>query len=139
MRLLNKFFCLSKAKQKLLPKAFLLVTLVRVGLWIFPFQFIQRIVNFIPINSNQLKKHSTDDITWAIETASNYVPGSKVCLVKSLAAQVLLIRNNYASSIYFGVAKNNDNVEAHTWVECDEKIVIGKTTDFSRYTPLIKS
>ena len=140
MRLLNKFFSLPKTHQKLLFKAFSLVVLIRIGLWIFPFKLIQKIVNFIPISSNQLKKYSKNDIVWAIETASNYVVGTKLCLVKSLAAQVLLIRNNYKSNIQFGVTKDvKEKLEAHAWVECDKKIVIGKTNDFSRYTPLIKS
>ena len=106
----------------------------------FSFHFIKNLVESISTNSNQKEKYSKDDIAWAIETASNYVIGAKLCLVKSFAAQILLAKNNYKSNIHFGVTVDSKKeLEAHAWVECNEKIIVGKTNDFLRYTPLIKS
>lgn len=86
--------------------------------------------------STQKSLFSTDKIAWAVTTTSLYVRRA-TCLTRALAANVLLQQHGHPSLLRIGVAKNElERLEAHAWVESQEKIILGGTSkDVSHYRP----
>lgn len=105
-------------------------------LWTIPFNIIQKIIKkFTVIPQENEFQFSKEKLTWAIKVMSAYTPKA-TCLTVALAAQILLARYNYHSNINIGVSKNENEFEAHAWLEADDKIIIGESdTD---YTPILK-
>jgi len=64
-------------------------------------------------------------IARAVEVASHLVPRS-TCLTKALAAHVLLRRVGHEGVLHIGVARDEaGKFEAHAWLECQGKVIIG--------------
>jgi hypothetical protein len=63
-------------------------------------------------------------IAWAVRTAARVVPGA-ACLAQALAAQRMLASRGRVSSVEVGVARNRAGLEAHAWLVCEGRIVIG--------------
>ncbi len=142
MKRLGKFLRLSSTEQRLFVRAALLLAGVRVGLWLLPFEILRRHLTRTgqaAAQSMQPVSVSPEKIAWALTVASRYVPGAGSCLVQALAAQVLLERQGHPASLHIGVAKAEENqFEAHAWVESQGKVVVGGE-ELERYTRLVAS
>ena len=133
---LAKFFKLPGRDRWLLVRALLLVALVRLGLWVLPFNRVQRLTERLRKRGTRRVPISTDRIIWAVRTSSRSIPGAS-CLTQALATEVMLSRQGTPSQIRIGVAKNEDGkLEAHAWVESRGEVLIGGLPDLARYTPL---
>jgi len=139
MKRLRKFLSLTPSDRRLLVSAALLLGAIRLGLWLLPFQTLRRLLAKMTQVTTQLQNAdltSMDRVVWAVAVASRYIPGVK-CLARALATQVLLSQRSYPTCLRIGVAKSEGGkLEAHAWVESQERIVIGGLRDLSRYTPL---
>ena len=125
--------------RTILITALILLGLVRLGLWLLPFQRLQRLLaqisNINPQNQNN-NQTSINKIIWAVETSSRYLPGVK-CLARALTAQALMSRHGYSCQLRIGVAKGESGkLEAHAWIESQGKVVIGSLADLSRFVPM---
>ena len=77
-----------------------------------------------------------EQVVWAVTVASQYVPAA-TCLTQALAAQVLLSRLGHPASLRIGVSRDEaGEFQAHAWVECQGRVVIGGVQALSRFTPL---
>jgi len=143
----------------LLIEAALLVAVVRLGLWVLPFRTLRVWLDRLERRSRireDTRRHANEDslfallripsrieirasperIAWAVAVASSCVPAT-TCLVRALVAQVLLGRRGYPARLCIGVAKGDGGqLEAHAWVECRGRVVIGERQALSRYSPL---
>ena len=73
-------------------------------------------------------------VAWAVETARRWVPGEYKCLPTAYTAHWLLHRHGHASTIHVGVARDAEGkVEAHAWVDCDGRTVVGEVADMERF------
>jgi hypothetical protein len=136
MNSLRKFFRLPRSERWLLVKAGLLLGLIRIGLRLFPFQRLKRLLDSAS-KSRAANQLSSDRIVWAVTAASRYVLGDKPCLTQALAAQVLLKRQGYLASLRIGVGRTEGKqLQAHAWVESEDRVVVGGGGELSRYTPL---
>lgn len=53
-------------------------------------------------------------------------------MIKAFTAQILLSRRGVVSDLRIGVAKNErGRLEAHAWVECRGRIVVGDSVDLA--------
>ncbi|MDJ0616029.1 MAG: lasso peptide biosynthesis B2 protein [Calothrix sp. MO_192.B10] len=140
MKRLHKFWSLGSQVRRLLLNAFVLLTLVRLGLWLLPFAALQQIITKIRQANpepEQVKQISVEQIIWAVNVSSYYMPGGVKCLARALTTQVLMNRHGYLPELRIGVAKvEGGQLEAHAWVESQGRVVIGNLTDLSRFTPL---
>jgi hypothetical protein len=76
-------------------------------------------------------------VVWAVTVASRYVPAA-TCLTQALATQILLSRRGHPTSLRIGVGRSEaGEFQAHAWVECQGRVVIGGIKALSRYTPLL--
>jgi hypothetical protein len=72
---------------------------------------------------------SVDRAVWAVEVCTNRIPATRTCLIRALAAQVLLIAAHEEARFRIGVARDLDGaLQAHAWVESNGRIVIGAPT-----------
>lgn len=62
----------------------------------------------------------------AIVRCRKAVPWHNRCLVEAITAKKMLNRRGLQSTLYFGVAKENQKMIAHAWLRCGSMIVTGK-------------
>lgn len=145
MSLVLKFMRLRRCDRNTLMKTFLMLTLIRLGLWLLPFQTLRRLLDSIsqsPHPSPQFQDQppnprSVNRMISMVNTCSHYMPGQVKCLARALTTQVLLHRHNHDSQLRIGVTKNpHGQLEAHAWVELNGQVVIGQVDDLARFTPM---
>lgn len=131
---LRKWRKLAPAERRLLARAWLLLGMIRVALWLLPFRVVHRL---LARTQTSPPRCSIEQIGWAVAVAGVYLPWA-TCLPQALTAQVLLRRNGHAADLKIGVARDDrGRLEAHAWVESTGQIVIGgSATTVARYTPL---
>jgi hypothetical protein len=127
---LSRFCHLSGADQKFLVKVSLLVWIVRISLWCFPFRWVRWQVSKLAREGMEPVSKAPAVVTrvvGAVTLASRYVPAA-TCLTQALVTKVLLSRSGHQAIVRLGVARGNDGkFTAHAWVESDSRVVIGGT------------
>jgi Transglutaminase-like superfamily len=140
MARLYKFLRLAPTHQCLFVKSVLLLWVIRLGLWLLPFQSLQRLLAYMVQGGARLQQESQasiDSIVWAVTVASRYVPAA-TCLTQALAAQGLLAGRGHSARLCIGVARSAaGQFQAHAWVEYAERVVIGGAEAPVRFTPLL--
>ncbi len=142
MERLRKFNSLPAAERRLLFQSLLLVSAIRLGLWLLTFYKVQRLLRWMTKRRSANSVPHRDGrptvarIVWSVKVVSRYIPAAS-CLVQALAAHTLLNRQGYQASLRVGVAKGRQGeLRAHAWVACQDNIVIGGAESASRFTPL---
>jgi hypothetical protein len=139
MKRLSRFLGLSTTERWFLIKVALLLEAIKLTMWLLPFRVLRRLVDWaasVPVGVRRSDRFSAESIGRAVQTASRHVPSEKTCLVQALATQVLLVRRDHPAILHIGVLKaNGGTFQAHAWVECEGKVVIGGY-ELERYTPL---
>jgi hypothetical protein len=139
MRRVRKFLGLEASEQLLYLKSLLLVSAIRLGLWLLPFKVLQRLsAKMLPtsVKSSQIQANDWGRIATSVQVASRFVPQA-TCLTQALATQLLLGRKGYPARLQIGVTKNDEGrLQAHAWLESREAVVMGNLTDLSRFQPL---
>lgn len=138
MKLLRKFLRLPTAERWLLIKATLLLEAIKLGMRLLPFRTLRRLLSRVANTpkGRRVDHSSAERVAWAVEAASQNMPGIKTCLARALAAQVLLARRGYPALLRIGVARGEqEQFQAHAWVETEGKTVIGGS-EIGRYAPL---
>ena len=135
-----KYRKLPVGDRRLLWQAWRLLATVRVGLWLLPFARLRKALERRSATSGESPptspRVSSETIAWAVNVASDYVPGTDTCLPQALTAQCLLARHGHPAELCFGVARDEqDSFKAHAWVESDGKVVIG-ARELERFTPM---
>jgi len=134
MRRLKRFINRPAHERRLLMRAWLLVAAIRTGLWIAPLDLVRRAA--VRCTTNTRRPADAGHIVWAVITGARYFPRA-TCLTQALAAHAMLAGSGQASRIEIGVAKDSaSRFEAHAWVICNDRIVLGGP-EVSRYTPLL--
>jgi hypothetical protein len=142
MKSLLKFVRLPAGDRRLLLKVFILLGLVRLGLWRLPFKTLQQSLNKISYSQKTLpvssvRCRSVEKVVWAVDMSSHLMPGHVKCLARALTTQVLMSRRGYAPDLRIGVAKDQNNcLEAHAWIELEGCVIIGLLPDLQRFVPM---
>lgn len=139
MRRLINFLTMPGRDRSLLARTALLLWLVRIGLWVLPFEKLRRLLfrNRRAASPEWVEDISDAQIVRCVKAMSRYVPAA-TCLTKALVTMVLLEQVGRPASLRIGVTKSQfGSLEAHAWVESDGKVLIGGShADISRYTVL---
>jgi hypothetical protein len=140
---LRKFFSLPVTKRQIALKAFFLLNIIRLGMWLIPFRTLQHTLERLfptPVTATGQsifpeKILSAKKVSWAVRTVSQYVP-SATCLAQALTLHALLSREGISSDLAIGVARDDKSgIAAHAWVEIDGTVIIGEE-ERDRYTQL---
>ncbi len=74
-------------------------------------------------------------VEWSIDAVGRHAPLTFVCFPRSLAAYFMLRRRHIASKLFYGVARERDQLTAHTWVKVGDRTVVGGEVE-SQFTVL---
>jgi len=110
-------------------EAWCLLHLAKLVILFMPFRRIASWMGRLQIEStlDLQYKEIPEKIELAIRRASRYTLHVSKCYDKALTAKALLGQSGLPATIYFGLAKESDNqLMAHAWVRCGDKIVSGK-------------
>lgn len=79
-------------------------------------------------SARRIRRFRNDQIewvSWAVETAGARRGREALCLPRALAAQSLLRRRGIASRLCLGVARRDNALIAHAWVEIGGDVIVG--------------
>jgi hypothetical protein len=135
----RRYRALPPADRLLLREALTLLTLVRLGLVIFPFASVRRMLHgSAPSESGEANVPAR--VAWAMAALTRRTPGPTTCLAQALVADALLRRRGARSALRIGVRKRAEAspgpIAAHAWVECGDLVVVGRLDDLSEYSVL---
>lgn len=137
--MLVKFFHLPLAYQGLVAVSASLLWMVRLGLWLVPFRNLQRLLTCLAQvcpKRREVNAATIDRVVWAVIVASHCVPQA-TCLTQALVTRLLLARYGCDAYLRFGVARSDSGqFQAHAWLECQGRVVIGGVDSPTRFTPL---
>jgi hypothetical protein len=135
--LFRRFRRQAPARRGLLLRAVWTLLCVRVALWLVPSRVVlRRIDAMVPEEKTEVAgpADGVRKVVLAVESAGRRLPWASTCLTQALAAQVLLARAGYRSTLKIGVARGAEGAfKAHAWLEHQGRVVIGDL-DLGQYT-----
>ncbi len=144
MKWVLKFLRLSGRDRSFLVKTYVLLTLVRLGLWLVPFEQLWKAL--IRLGRYRSREAPSSPLglgsvvqraIWAVNWSCRLTPGGAKCLARALTAKVLLDWHQCPADFKIGVAKNDDGqFEAHAWIEVEGRVVIGQLHNLEQFTPM---
>jgi hypothetical protein len=138
MNKLRKVLRLSRYESILLLVTFSLLFVVRLGLFLLPFQTLVRllgIVSKIPVQIYQ-ETEVPSKIVRAVDMSSFYMFGNVKCLARALTTQTLLKWHGYAPDFKLGVTRSDSGqLEAHAWVEYEGEVIVGDLYNLDGFVP----
>jgi hypothetical protein len=124
MTLFRSFFDLKPVDRNLLLKTFFYSYYVRLIIWALSFSRVQKIAERMGKKDSSKSKINIKQIIWAVDAIDPYIVKS-TCLTRAITAQILLGQQNFTSKLNIGVIKDNENFEAHAWLEVDDDVILG--------------
>lgn len=137
LRPIRRFARLSWAERAALVRALLLVSGVRLALWVLPFRLTRRATQRLARTAPgaAASEEAIARTIWAVVATSRRVPGAS-CLTQALAAQVLIARLGRETTLRVGVTRDRGKgFAAHAWLEYRGRIIIGGG-EVEHFTPL---
>jgi len=128
MGVISSFINLSLQNKIIAFKSLYWVFVIRVMIWLFPFNYVQKKVQNIVSGTQPGENHpiSISGLRAMILVSARYIPRA-TCLVQALAGFILFSKYGYDTSIKIGVLTENGEFEAHAWLEHDDKVVLGES------------
>jgi hypothetical protein len=116
-------------QRLLLSEALTCLGLTRVATLLLPFRWL------IPLLGRQQYETPTADtpsclptlraVARAIAAASRHAPWENACLVQAVTAKLMLKRRGIPSTLYLGVAREDDRLTAHAWLRSGSVVLTG--------------
>jgi hypothetical protein len=141
MTRLSKFIALAPSERRVVLEALASVALMRFATWTMPFERMRALADRMGSRSGRALsvRPARERIAWAVNAAGNLVPAGSNCLVRALAAEVMLGRYGYPAELRFGVANPaTGGFKAHAWLESEGTVVIGDF-ELESYVPLART
>ena len=136
----RRFAALGGPDRWLVVEAAVLLPLVWTGLRVLPFLQLRRLVDRYVGGLHRSAPHreaALSRIPWAVDAVADRCPLPAACLVRALVADAMLRRRGFAAQLRVGVRLCGEtpsrSLEAHAWVECDNRVVIGALHDIDDY------
>jgi hypothetical protein len=117
----------------------------------FMLTFFRIALNFLPVQkltawmsrgngkrvwlTQERATQTTERIEWSIGAVVRLAPVSFVCFPQCLAAYFMLRRRHIASKLFYGVAREANQLKTHTWVKVGDRTIVGGDVE-SRFTVL---
>lgn len=142
-RVLSRLGQLSWNERWLLLDALRILWFYRCVLFIFPYSYTRKLL--IPTPDHRFAAGqfvsstiSIGQVVWAVSRASLLVLKGQNCLLLALSTRRLLAKWGYQSCLRLGVRKPEPHdLDAHAWVECNGRVVIGRMKDLQQFAPLV--
>ncbi|MFL6232409.1 MAG: lasso peptide biosynthesis B2 protein [Thermoanaerobaculia bacterium] len=115
-------------------RAWSLLLAADLGLRAFPFPRVERWLS--PVLSSTAEEREVGRLVWATEAAARHHLYPMRCLPKALCLRWLLGRHGIESDLRIGVARQEDGLAAHAWVERQGRPVGEDPRVEERFAPL---
>jgi hypothetical protein len=126
MTKLAKFRVLASHERWMVLRALITLWLIWFALRLTSFARVRALANGPAIGIANSDSLTPDRIAWAVAAASVSIPGGSNCLLRAIAAGIMLRRYGFASELKIGVTKSSGGgLAAHAWLESSGQIVIG--------------
>jgi len=124
-----KVFIVPKKERNLFFEACFISIKVRINLILFSFNKYSK--KFGEKGKHSEVQPETDalllaQIKHAIKRAVKYSVWRNKCMEQSITAKIMLSKRKIDSTIFFGVRKKNDHLEAHAWLKTGSTFVVGE-------------
>jgi hypothetical protein len=133
---------LKTADQWLLVQVSSLMLALHVALRLLPFTTVRRQLDRVAGRGRRReaaargREVEARRIIWAVRAAASRLPGT-TCLIEALAADTMLRRWGHPSSLRIGVRRGSlAALDAHAWVDCNGRTVVGDTPALAEYAAL---
>jgi hypothetical protein len=135
---IRKFLELTGGDRCLLISAGFWLLVFRLGLALFPFQFVRKLIYWLvkPAGEVNLDETLTSRVVWAVRTVNRGVPATGTCLPRAMVAYVMLSRRMLPAELRIGVRRQEEEFEAHAWVVSGGRVVVGNLDDLESYSEL---
>lgn len=130
MEKINKFLRLTPIEKALLFEAVFTSVVVKLIVLILPLRFYSKYLGIQQAESSDIdetnNRHILYIISKSIVRSRKVITWKNRCMVEAITAKKMLKRRGLASTLYFGVSKENQKMAAHAWLRCGSVIVTGK-------------
>lgn len=128
---------ISFFEYALFVEAWICLSFAKLLVVFFPFKKIATMIGEPQVESPKEVKFvvKVKDIEISITRAVKYALFTSKCYDQALATTFMLKRRKIVSTIYFGLHKKDEQLTAHAWVRCGEKIVSGRK-GYESFTPV---
>lgn len=124
-----KIITVSSQERKLFFEALFVSFNVRMMLLVLPFkQYSHKLGERGRISKNIEEKDSgmVYEVVHAIKRAVKYSFWRNKCLEQAITAKKMLGKRNISSTVFFGVRKPGDKLEAHAWLKAGDTFIVGE-------------
>jgi Transglutaminase-like superfamily len=131
MHKIIKFIHLPAEEKNLFFKAVRISLWVRLLILLLPSVKLQKLLGTPHKESSQAIEKTVESVAIKIyrnmRRSSVYLPFSEKCLVDAIVAKKMLQKYNIESTLYLGVAKDeNKKLIAHAWLRYGNTFIVGK-------------
>ena len=118
---------LSWRERVLLVEAVVALGLARLLILTIPFRWIVPRLEARPRHRAQMahRAASIRQIEQVLGVVSRRTPWRSNCLAQGLAGKAMLARRGIASELSLGVAREDNRLAAHAWLQCDGRVITG--------------
>ena len=110
-----------------LREAFVMFVLARFAVRLIAPARIFAWVDRPPRRTSRFSGDEVGWINWAVDMVSANSSRNDLCLPRALAAHAMLRRRGIASRLCLAVAREQQELAGHAWVEVDDDTIIGNT------------
>lgn len=143
IRVWRRFLALEAPERRLGVEATALLVFVCAALRLLPFRTLCGLLNGYAERlrrSSRGARFDADRIASAVRAVADRSPFPITCLVRALVSDAMLRRSGFDSQLRIGVrlcgSRVTRSLEAHAWVECEDRIVIGELDNLDDYAVL---
>ncbi len=131
MHRIRRFLALPGGQRKVFAEAAFWLSVARVAVACLPFRWIVRYLGKFSAEHGPLEGEDRSEdlrsVLWSIRVVSRHLPWESRCLVQAVAGQRMLCGRGLPSTLYLGVANDEESGElvAHAWLRSGERILTG--------------
>ena len=118
---------LRTRRRRYLREAFVMFVFARLAVHLIAPARIFALVDRPPRSTNRFSGDEVGWINWAVDRVSANSPRNDLCLPRALTAHAMLRRRGIVSRLCLAVAREQQELAGHAWVEVDDHTVIGDT------------
>ncbi len=142
MEAIRKFVDLLPRERLILAQAWWLFLLAELALRTIPFK---RLIALSQTHYTRRREKpalktapSASRLAWLVEVAGRYSLVNATCLTQALVLSWLLVRQGLTSTLQIGVARHQEALIAHAWLEQNGEVILGQTGS-EQYQTLLRT
>lgn len=132
-RKIKTFFKIDFETKVMFIKAFILCGFYRFLILNIQFSKVNKLLGEKGIENGQNGTRDeykiANKVAWIVKLASKHTPWESKCLVQAMTAQKLLKDKGVKTTLYLGVAKEGEEMIAHSWLRYGKVFVTGGNGD----------